>query len=180
MFDHSPQQTSTVVTESGAHVVICLEAMWHVDLKALLLELQMNKETISTRLNVDSSGERCTSKAPQGAFPEEDLSSLHDYRNAHWQGKTLLLSKPKWPAFEFSEAETSIFATGLLPFYMPWPSIDYWQTLILALFTNGIGNRRIEPLELQVNFTWKMSLLSCHHLTQNSKDWDREMHFTSY
>lgn len=43
LFDHSPQQTPTVVTEGRAHVVIGLEAMWHVNLKALLLKLQMYK-----------------------------------------------------------------------------------------------------------------------------------------
>lgn len=39
LFDQTPQQTSTVVTESGTHVVVDLETVWHVNFKALLLEL---------------------------------------------------------------------------------------------------------------------------------------------
>ena len=35
-----PQHLSTVVTEGGAHVVVGLEAVRHVDFKALLLELR--------------------------------------------------------------------------------------------------------------------------------------------
>jgi hypothetical protein len=39
LFDQAPQQTATVVTEGRTHVVVVLEAVWHVNLKALLLEL---------------------------------------------------------------------------------------------------------------------------------------------
>lgn len=40
LFDQTPQQTPTVVAESGTHVVVRLEAVRHVDFEALLLELQ--------------------------------------------------------------------------------------------------------------------------------------------
>lgn len=39
LFDQTPQQTSTVVTEGGTHVVVGLETVWHVNFKALLLKL---------------------------------------------------------------------------------------------------------------------------------------------
>lgn len=39
LFNQTPQQTSTVVTEGGTHVVVVLETMWHINLKAFLLEL---------------------------------------------------------------------------------------------------------------------------------------------
>lgn len=45
LFDHSPQQTPAVVAEGWAHVVMCLKAMWHVNLKALLLKLWMHKKS---------------------------------------------------------------------------------------------------------------------------------------
>lgn len=45
LLDHSPQQTPTVVAEGWAHVVMCLKAMRHVNLKALFLKLQMHKMT---------------------------------------------------------------------------------------------------------------------------------------
>lgn len=46
LLDHSPKQTSTVITEGRTHVVVSLEAMWHVNLEALFLELQTNKGAI--------------------------------------------------------------------------------------------------------------------------------------
>ena len=39
LLDHPPQETATVVTEGGAHVVVGLQTVRHVDLEALLLEL---------------------------------------------------------------------------------------------------------------------------------------------
>jgi len=42
----APEQTATVVTESGALVVMLLEAMRHVDLEALLLELQARRDPL--------------------------------------------------------------------------------------------------------------------------------------
>ena len=39
LFHQAPQQAATVVTEGGAHVVVVLEAVRHVNLEALLLEL---------------------------------------------------------------------------------------------------------------------------------------------
>lgn len=49
LFDQTPQQTSAVVTESGAHVIVDLEAVWHVDLKALLLELREQTGLITAK-----------------------------------------------------------------------------------------------------------------------------------
>lgn len=43
----TPQQTATVVTECGAFVVIVLEAMWHINLEALFLELQTHKNPVN-------------------------------------------------------------------------------------------------------------------------------------
>lgn len=43
----TPQQTATVVTERGALVVIVLEAMGHVNLEALFLELQAYRNPLS-------------------------------------------------------------------------------------------------------------------------------------
>lgn len=40
----TPQQTATVVTERGALVVIVLEAMRHINLKAFFLELQTHRQ----------------------------------------------------------------------------------------------------------------------------------------
>lgn len=45
LFDQTPQQTPTMVTEGGTHVVVRLEAVRHVDFKALLLELQGQTQT---------------------------------------------------------------------------------------------------------------------------------------
>lgn len=45
LFDQTPQQTPTVVTEGGTHVVVRLEAVRHVDFKALFLELQGQTQT---------------------------------------------------------------------------------------------------------------------------------------
>lgn len=46
LLDHSPKQTSAVIAEGRTHVVVRLEAMWHVDLKALFLELQTHKGVV--------------------------------------------------------------------------------------------------------------------------------------
>lgn len=43
LFDKTPQQTTTMVTECGALVVIALEAMRHINLEALFLELRTQK-----------------------------------------------------------------------------------------------------------------------------------------
>ena len=43
----APQQTATVVTECGALVVVVLEAMWHVNLETLLLELQTHRTLLN-------------------------------------------------------------------------------------------------------------------------------------
>lgn len=40
LLDDSPQEASAVVAEGGTHVVVGLEAVRHVDLEALLLELR--------------------------------------------------------------------------------------------------------------------------------------------
>lgn len=40
LFDKTPQHTPTVVAEGGTHVVVALEAMRHIDVEALLLELR--------------------------------------------------------------------------------------------------------------------------------------------
>lgn len=40
LLDYSPQEASAVVAEGGAHVVVGLEAVWHVDFETLLLELR--------------------------------------------------------------------------------------------------------------------------------------------
>lgn len=37
----TPQHATTMLTECGALVVIEFEAMWHINLKALFLELQI-------------------------------------------------------------------------------------------------------------------------------------------
>lgn len=47
--DQPPEQAATVVTEGGAHVVVDSEAVRHVDVEALLLELS-TATTISSRL----------------------------------------------------------------------------------------------------------------------------------
>lgn len=39
-----------MVTEGRAHVVVDLEAMWHVDLKALLLELWIYRAPVINKL----------------------------------------------------------------------------------------------------------------------------------
>lgn len=44
--DHSPEQAAAVVAEGGAHVVVHLEAVRHVDLEALLLELHTHRATV--------------------------------------------------------------------------------------------------------------------------------------
>lgn len=46
LFDETPQQTPTVVTKGGAHVVVGLKAVWHVNFKALLLKLRAHTHTI--------------------------------------------------------------------------------------------------------------------------------------
>lgn len=47
LLDQTPQQTPTVVTKGGAHVIVGLKAVWHVNFKALLLKLNTytNKQT---------------------------------------------------------------------------------------------------------------------------------------
>jgi hypothetical protein len=50
LLDHSPEHTATVVTEGRAHVVVDLKAMWHVDLKTLLLELWIHRAPIINEL----------------------------------------------------------------------------------------------------------------------------------
>lgn len=44
--DHSPEQAAAVIAEGGAHVVVHLEAVRHVDLEALLLELHTHRATV--------------------------------------------------------------------------------------------------------------------------------------
>lgn len=56
LFDETPQQTPTVVTKGGAHVVVGLKAVWHVNFKALLLKLRAHIHTPScTQNNVQQS-----------------------------------------------------------------------------------------------------------------------------
>lgn len=53
----TPQQTATVVTECGALVVIVLEAMRHINLKALFLELQTHRNPSNPQIiKVDTCG----------------------------------------------------------------------------------------------------------------------------
>lgn len=46
LFVETPEQTATVLTESGAPVVVGLEAMRHIDLEAFSLELQAHREQL--------------------------------------------------------------------------------------------------------------------------------------
>lgn len=43
----TPEQAAAVVTEGGALVVVVLKAMWHVNLKALFLELQAHRNSLN-------------------------------------------------------------------------------------------------------------------------------------
>ena len=47
LFVETPQQTATVFTEGGALVVIVLEAMRHINLEALFLELQTHRNPLN-------------------------------------------------------------------------------------------------------------------------------------
>lgn len=60
LFDQTPQQTPTVVAESGTHVVVRLEAVRHVDFEALLLEL--DKHSLSSAVQEPG-------KKPAPSFP---------------------------------------------------------------------------------------------------------------
>lgn len=44
LFDQTPQQAPTVVTEGGAHVIVGFETVRHVNFKTLLLELWKQRE----------------------------------------------------------------------------------------------------------------------------------------
>lgn len=46
LFDDAPQQTSTVVTEGGTHVVVDLKTVRHVNLKTFLLELREQRVVV--------------------------------------------------------------------------------------------------------------------------------------
>lgn len=96
LLDHSPKQTSAVIAEGRTHVVVRLEAMWHVDLKALFLELQTHKGVViypplQTQRSVSSNeASQCHYEVQIPSRP--DLPALSPSTRAYYRTPTSLRS----------------------------------------------------------------------------------------
>lgn len=107
LLDYSPQEASAVVAEGGAHVVVGLEAVWHVDFETLLLELRgQTRFIVSVGFPTAGDPERrpeTLSRPPHlphlPSCPAFCLSPVLSGRGSHWRLLLLAVFVAIWNPF---------------------------------------------------------------------------------